>query len=167
MCIRLSAYSCMPPSERVGRGTLRAARCSVLRGMIVIYDAYEKGAFYDNWPLHPFAERAAEFPLIFPLLGLCVVIFLLFVSLAREWKREKRSITSSSVKESIDCLTTGLCFSYPNGIVVLVNHQMNALCYRILGEDLQMPFPFGSASARVNFMGRRSVCPLVRIRCFV
>ena len=141
--------------RRNGLGEALCALLGVLYcgGMIVIYDAYEKGAFYDNWPLHPFAERAAEFPLIFPLLGLCVVIFLLFVSLAREWKREKRSITSSSVKESIDCLTTGLCFSYPNGIVVLVNHQMNALCYRILGEDLQNAVSFWERISEGEFYG--------------
>lgn len=49
----------------------------------------------------------------------------------------KNSITSLSVKESFDNLPTGLCFSRKNGMVQLVNYQMNKLSYLLTGEDIQ------------------------------
>ena len=49
----------------------------------------------------------------------------------------KNSITSLSVKESFDNLPTGLCFSRQNGMVQLVNYQMNKLSYLLMGEDIQ------------------------------
>lgn len=117
--------------------------CALYCGtMIVIYDAYEKGAFYENWPLHPFAESAAEIPVILPISGVGVALVLIAVIAVWEWGQNKRLITAASVKESIDCLTTGLCFSYPNGIVILVNHRMDALCHQIFGESLQNAVDF-------------------------
>lgn len=49
----------------------------------------------------------------------------------------KTSISPSSIKESIDNLPTGLCFSRKNGMVQLVNYQMNKLSYLLTGSDIQ------------------------------
>ena len=63
-------------------------------------------------------------------------IFLVWI-LIKEYKLRKNSISPLSVKESFDNLPTGLCFSQPNGMVQLVNYQMNELSHQIIGDDLQ------------------------------
>lgn len=58
--------------------------------------------------------------------------------MAMSFNRErKNSILPSSVKEGFDNLPTGLCFSRKNGMVQLVNHQMNTLSYLLTGSDIQ------------------------------
>ncbi|MEE0982049.1 MAG: hypothetical protein U0K91_10210, partial [Acutalibacteraceae bacterium] len=52
-------------------------------------------------------------------------------------RERKNSILPSSVKEGFDNLPTGLCFSRKNGMVQLVNHQMNTLSYLLTGSDIQ------------------------------
>lgn len=54
-----------------------------------------------------------------------------------EYKWQKNNITFLSIKESMDHLPTGLCFSKPNGVVLMANHKMNTLCHRIVGVELQ------------------------------
>jgi len=57
--------------------------------------------------------------------------------LYKEKKSLKESITRASIKESIDNLPMGLCFSTKNGIVLLSNRSMNQLCHKITGSELQ------------------------------
>ncbi len=52
-------------------------------------------------------------------------------------KEQKNKISPLSVKESFDNLPTGLCFAKENGMVQLVNYQMNRLSYLLTGSDLQ------------------------------
>lgn len=71
-----------------------------------------------------------------------VIIFFLILTgsislLYREKKSLKESITRASIKESIDNLPMGLCFSTKNGIVLLSNRSMNQLCHKITGRELQ------------------------------
>ena len=49
----------------------------------------------------------------------------------------RTSISYNSVKESLDNLPTGLCFSDRKGMVRLSNHRMNSLSHIIAGEELQ------------------------------
>ena len=64
------------------------------------------------------------------------VIFLVWI-LFKDYKARKNSISPLSVKESFDNLPTGLCFSKSNGMIQLVNYQMNELSHIITGDDLQ------------------------------
>lgn len=64
------------------------------------------------------------------------IIFLAWI-LLKDYKARKNSISPSSVKESFDNLPTGLCFSKSNGMIQLVNYQMNELSHIITGDDLQ------------------------------
>ncbi len=64
------------------------------------------------------------------------IIYLVCI-LLDEYKIRKNTISPLSVKESFDNLPTGLCFAKSNGMVQLVNYQMNELSYIILGDDLQ------------------------------
>ena len=56
---------------------------------------------------------------------------------AREYHFRKTAITHSSIKESLDHLNTGLCFSHHNGSVMLVNYVMMRLAFDITGEKIQ------------------------------
>ena len=64
------------------------------------------------------------------------IIYLVCI-LLDEYKIRKNTISPLSVKESFDNLPTGLCFAKSNGMVQLVNYQMNELSYILLGDDLQ------------------------------
>lgn len=69
-----------------------------------------------------------------------VFVFILIVSLYilhYENKYWGNTITKSSIKESIDNLPMGLCFSLDNGVVLLSNKVMNSLSYHITGRELQ------------------------------
>ena len=94
------------------------------------------------------AERAPAFipavslwfeqqPVIFPLLIAAAIASFFGMVIAEETRRRRNAITPSSVKESLDRLETGLCFSYPNGLVILTNHRMNELCHELFGSALQ------------------------------
>ncbi len=56
-----------------------------------------------------------------------------------EWLKQykKKRIGVSSIKESLDCLTMGLCFSHKNGNLMLVNRRMHELCCEITGGKLE------------------------------
>ncbi|MBO5773810.1 MAG: hypothetical protein J6R44_03155, partial [Clostridia bacterium] len=49
----------------------------------------------------------------------------------------RKQLSKDSIKESLDKLPTGLCFSQKNGRIILSNYAMNELCHTIFGIDLQ------------------------------
>lgn len=71
--------------------------------------------------------------------GICLVAFTAIpcLTLVREYRLLKNSITQFSIKESTDQLPMGMCFSHTNGVILLANSCMNALCHQIVGRDLQ------------------------------
>jgi len=74
---------------------------------------------------------------ILPLLiWLAISVFLIMVIIDAVNQR-KKAITPSSIKESLDQLETGLCFSQPNGLVLLTNHRMNELSHALFGQAIQ------------------------------
>jgi len=79
----------------------------------------------------------AELPVLFPiLLWLLILLFLVHV-IVTEFKRRSTVITLSSIKESLDHLQTGLCFSLPTGLILLSNHRMNELSHTLFSQPLQ------------------------------
>lgn len=74
---------------------------------------------------------------IFSLLVWMVIAAFFGMVIVEENNRRKKAITPSSIKESLDHLETGLCFSQPNGLVMLTNHRMNELSHTIFGRALQ------------------------------
>ncbi len=75
---------------------------------------------------------------IIPMLPVFAINTAFLCWMAVSFNRErKNSILPSSVKEGFDNLPTGLCFSRKNGMVQLVNHQMNTLSYLLTGSDIQ------------------------------
>lgn len=76
-------------------------------------------------------------PVAFVVLWLLAFTVVPCLALAREYSLWKHSITRFSIKESMDQLPMGLCFSHTNGVILLANGRMNALCHQILGRELQ------------------------------
>lgn len=60
------------------------------------------------------------------------------LSLLYEDSRFRRNaITQAAVKESLDNLPTGLCFSDRSGAVLLSNRRIQSLCHTVTGSELQ------------------------------
>jgi len=79
----------------------------------------------------------SDIPLLIPIGIYAFCLAFLIIMIAREVKRQKMSIGPTSIKESLDRLGSGLCFSYPNGLVVLTNHKMNLLSDAIFQKPVQ------------------------------
>ena len=77
--------------------------------------------------------------------------FLAYV-VVREVRLRRATLTRSAIKESLDHLTTGLCFYAENGRVLLVNHQMVRLCHTMLDSDLQNAAAFWEALSSGNVL---------------
>lgn len=54
----------------------------------------------------------------------------------------RHSISAFSVKESADKLKTGICFSYENGMIKLINHRMDELSRIITGKEMTNALDF-------------------------
>ena len=80
-----------------------------------------------------FEQQSVVFSL---LVWLAIAAFFGMV-IAEETNRRRKAVTPSSIKESLDRLETGLCFSRPNGLVLLTNHRMNQLSHALFGKALQ------------------------------
>lgn len=80
-----------------------------------------------------FEQQSVVFSL---LVWLAIAAFFGMV-IAEETNRRRKAVTPSSIKESLDQLETGLCFSQPNGLVLLTNHRMNQLSHALFGKALQ------------------------------
>ncbi len=70
------------------------------------------------------------------LIIILIIIFFIFI-LIRENVFFKKTITRSSIKESLDKLNVGLCFSHENGMIILNNQCMSKLCHTIIGRDFK------------------------------
>ena len=116
---------------------LTAFLCFAISSTMLILFAVEVKSTHPAWRTTPLIDRVTALPVILPILLLLFVIAVLSVIAVRVQRKERNSITRSSVKESLDSLNTGLCFAYKNGMVMLINHRMDSLCHTILGRDLQ------------------------------
>ena len=89
-------------------------------------------------------------PVIFPLLVWLAIAAFIIMVIVDEVNRHRKAITPSSIKESLDQLETGLCFSQPNGLVMLINHRMNELSHAIFGKAVQNANLFWTALANAQ-----------------
>ena len=105
-------------------------------GMILLYGTNMKASREEmvEWEL---SRQFWELPLWITLLPVLVMaVYLGFVTW-KAWQYRCNTLTRSSIKESLDQITTGLCFSEENGRIILANHRMHALCHTLAGRDLQ------------------------------
>lgn len=105
-------------------------------GMMILFSADVRREKYALTP-SPASRWLCEIPVLPILLLFTAMAAFLAWSAIREVRLRRTTLTRSAIKESIDHLTTGLCFYAENGRVMLVNHRMNQLCHTMLGRDLQ------------------------------
>ena len=86
---------------------------------------------------YPPVDAFCRWPVLIPALLLVVVLAYDVFVFCREWNYRRTMLTRSSIKEGFDKVSSGLCFYYENGRVVLVNRRMASLCHTIIGRDLQ------------------------------
>jgi signal transduction histidine kinase len=141
MCISL----CLIPIVFRRGGTLKKILLFLCAsgsfGCVTLFGAGMKGAYYGV------SQSAASLWVegisgAVPALILLAVGIFLAALLIEEVRYRKKTITRSSVRESIDHLPTGLCFSNKIGVVLLANHRMYDLCQQIVGRDLQNAWLF-------------------------
>ena len=65
-----------------------------------------------------------------------VLAVILAVSLTTIDRYRRRNISQSAIKETVDMLPVGICFSKPDGTVVLKNLLADSLCYELTGSPL-------------------------------
>lgn len=114
--------------------TLICLVLTVFTSAVLVYFSSMQNAAVNNLSFE--AYGISEY--ILPTLPVFAVNTAFLCWMAVSFNRErKNSILPSSVKEGFDNLPTGLCFSRKNGMVQLVNHQMNTLSYLLTGSDIQ------------------------------
>lgn len=84
--------------------------------------------------------HVATYFLSMPLFGFIAYLLLLLLlegALARKLsKLKKEQLGENSVKESVDNLPDGICFSKHDGTPLLVNRQMQEISYQVFGKKL-------------------------------
>lgn len=126
----------------------------VINGVLFNLLADGNRSLLQQQEIKPPALGALSVPLPVLYLYLLVSGFILVRIFLREQAYRKNSISDNSVKESIDTLEEGLCFSSENGRILLANHRMEELCQRITGSDLQDGKAFWKALTEGEFSGR-------------
>ena len=81
--------------------------------------------------------KISQLPLWSALLGLTLLGTVTVVLIWKTLAYRRTTLNRLAIKESFDNLTTGLCFSRPEGFVLLANRKMEQLCFELTGEDLQ------------------------------
>lgn len=100
-----------------------------------------------SWPFFAVGGAAVLLPMteeitgaVYPLFFLAGLLFFLLrsvhICLLRQWEL-KTQISSTSVKEAIDTLHTGLLFFRPEGDILLCNRQMDELVRQLTGYPLR------------------------------
>ena len=136
VCISIYLIPCVYRRKSKFLRVLVPASALLCGAMLVLYDAHVK-CFKPGWTRYEPVERFAQIPLIFTLPLFALVVVILGVAIHEELQYRRSSITHTAIKESLDHLTTGLCFAHPNGRIMLVNHRMNEICHAVTGIDLQ------------------------------
>lgn len=105
-------------------------------GMMILFSADVRIEKYGMAPSAA-SRWLCEMPIGVVLIMVVAMSVFLAYAVVSEVRLRRATLTRSAIKESLDHLTTGLCFYAENGRILLVNHQMVRLCHAILGSDLQ------------------------------
>lgn len=92
--------------------------------------------------------KISQLPLWSALLGLTLLGTVTVVLIWKTLAYRRTTLNRLAIKESFDNLPTGLCFSRPEGFVLLANRKMEQLCFELTGEDLQEPGISGNSSQK-------------------
>ena len=81
--------------------------------------------------------KISQLPLWSAPVGLTLLGTVTVVLIWKTLAYRRTTLNRLAIKESFDNLPTGLCFSRPEGFVLLANRKMEQLCYELTGADLQ------------------------------
>ena len=92
----------------------------------------------DHFPARRLAPAGGGDSLLFFAQGIVLLLVSAYFTWVRHEMRERRRKlkTPGSIREAIDFLPGGICFSTPSGRPVLTNRMMNSLCYTLTGRTV-------------------------------
>ena len=91
---------------------------------------------------YSYIEKFLNIPAFFVILFTIADAIILSLLLVFFFVKIRHSISAFSVKESADKLKTGICFSYENGMIKLINHKMDELSRIITGKEMTNALDF-------------------------
>ena len=89
-----------------------------------------------------FVEKFLNLPAIAVILFAVIDAIIISALLIFFFMNIRNGISAFSVKESVDKLLTGICFSYENGMIKLINHRMDELSRIITGKEMTNALDF-------------------------
>lgn len=98
-------------------------------------------AFNDYSYIEKFLNLPAISVIIFLIADAVIILSLLIFF----FFKIRHSISAFSVKESADKLKTGICFSYENGMIKLINRKMDELSRIVTGKEMTNALDFISS----------------------
>lgn len=110
---------------------------SFLLNYALLYPLYcigicrENGAAPDR-----LTELFGRVPALFVAAAAVLLAVFVVYDVVRQQRISEVMLTPMSIKESNDKLPSGLCFCDERGAVLLVNHRMDGLCFRLTGDAL-------------------------------
>ncbi len=91
---------------------------------------------------YSYIEKFLNLPAFFVILFTIADAVIISSLLIYFFIKIRHSISAFSVKESADKLKTGICFSYENGMIKLINHRMDELSRIITGKEMTNALDF-------------------------
>ncbi len=88
----------------------------------------------NNFPASDYLQVFYTLPVFVFITIIAFSLIYCFFIVRKEFNRRKKSITSFSIKESIDNLPDGVCYAKENGLVILANHKINELSTTLWGK---------------------------------
>lgn len=123
--------------KRAAIENLLVILCCIANGACMILYAADVRILKFEMSEDRFSSWLCEKPVVFAVL-LALVSAGYFAYLGtKDRDYRKKAITGFSIHESLDHLSTGLCVAYEKGRIILINHRMNRLCYKLTGQSLQ------------------------------
>ncbi|MBQ2697445.1 MAG: hypothetical protein IJF59_02115 [Clostridia bacterium] len=136
LCVSILCLILEIQKRRIRTGVLMSF-CAVLSfSMLVVYSSNMKASLLQR-TAPQWVVDLSNLPIAAACLLLLGILAAEAMILVCDLRYRKHTITHASIKESLDHLTTGLCFAKPGGMVMLINHRMNRLGFAIAGEEIQ------------------------------
>lgn len=104
--------------------------------MLCVLNAYYRTMNYSQ-SFYALGFNIAELPIKYVNALILLIAILYGISFVFLWRRHRRALMRTAIKEGIDKLPLGILFATPGGIPVLCNDAMNCLCHELFGRSLQ------------------------------
>lgn len=119
---------------------------------LILDGAFDPDYFERRRAFLPFTEWIYRSPWIVVAVVEAAFAVLLALSMIMVYRYRRDHLSQSAVKETVDMLPVGICFSKPDGTVVLKNLLADSFCQELTGTPLNDAKAFWS---RVEELGER------------